>query len=59
MVRNSDGKGTLVGPRCRWEDIIKIDLNGIVWDGVDWIYVAVDRAERWDVVNAAINRRVP
>jgi hypothetical protein len=57
-VRKLDGKGTLEGPRRRW-DSIKIDLNEIEWDGVDWIHVAVDKDKRWDVVNAAMNRRVP
>jgi hypothetical protein len=58
-VRKRDGKGTLEGPRRRCEKFIKIDLNKIKWKGVDWIHVAVDREKRWDVVNAAMKRRVP
>jgi hypothetical protein len=58
-VRKRDGKGTLEGHRRRWENIIKIDLNEIEWEGVDWIHVAVDGDKRWDVLNAAMKRRVP
>jgi hypothetical protein len=31
--------------RCRWVDIIKMDLEGIGWGGVDWIGLAQDRAK--------------
>jgi hypothetical protein len=29
--------------RRRWEDNIRMDLKEIVWEGVDWIYLAQDR----------------
>ena len=33
----------------RWKNIIKIDLVGIGWEGVDWIQLVQDR-ENWRVV---------
>lgn len=58
-MRKRDGKGTLEGPRRRWEKIIKTDINEIEWEGADWIHVAVGGDKRWDVVNATTKRRVP
>jgi hypothetical protein len=29
-------------PRCRWEDIIKLDLQERKWEFVDWIDLAQD-----------------
>jgi len=44
--------------RCRWEDIIKIDLQGVWCRGMDWIELAQDR-DRWRaLVNAVMNLRV-
>jgi hypothetical protein len=46
-------------PSRRWEDNIKIDLQEVGWEGVDWIDMAQDR-DRWGaVVNAVMNLRVP
>jgi hypothetical protein len=36
LVRNSEGKGPLGGPRCKWEDTINIDVKEIVQKGVDF-----------------------
>jgi hypothetical protein len=43
----------------RWEDNIKMDLQEVRWEGVDWIYMAQDR-DRWRaLVHAVMNLRVP
>ena len=48
-----------VRPRRRWEDNIKMFLQGLEFGGMDWIDLAQDR-DRWQVlVNALINLRVP
>ena len=44
--------------RLRWEDNIKINLQGVGWVGMDWIDLDQDR-ERWRaLVNAVMNLRV-
>jgi hypothetical protein len=46
-------------PRHRWEDDIKMDLQEVGWEGVDWIDMAQDR-DRWRAfVNAVMNLWVP
>jgi hypothetical protein len=35
LVVRPDGR-----PRLRWEDNIKIDLQEVGWEGVDWIDLA-------------------
>jgi len=46
-------------PRCRWEDNIKIDLQEVGLEVIDWIELAQDR-DRWRaLVNAVMNLRVP
>jgi hypothetical protein len=35
----SEGKRLLEEPQNIWEDNIKMDLNEIEWEGVDWIRV--------------------
>jgi hypothetical protein len=37
LVGKPEGKRPLRRPRCRWVDIIKIDLGGVGWGDVDWI----------------------
>jgi len=52
-------KKTLVIPRCRWEDNIKMDLQEVGCWSMDWIELAQDR-DRWlALVNAVMNFWVP
>jgi hypothetical protein len=37
LVGMLEGKRSLVGPRYRWENDIKMDLREIGWGGMDWI----------------------
>ena len=49
------GTRPLGGPRHRWEDNIKMDLQEVVCGIVDWINLAQDR-NRWrTLVNAVMN----
>jgi hypothetical protein len=36
-----------------------MDLREIGQEGVDWIYLAQDRDQWWDLVNIVMNLRVP
>jgi len=59
LVRKPEEKRPLGRPRCRWEDIIKMDLQEIWCGGMDWIELAQDR-DRWRaLVNAVMNLHVP
>jgi hypothetical protein len=40
LVGKPEGKRTLVRPKRRWEDNIKMDLQEVVCVGMDWIEVA-------------------
>jgi hypothetical protein len=54
-VGKPEGKRPLGRPRGRWEDNIKMDLQEVVYGGMDWIKLAQDR-DRWRaLVNAVIN----
>jgi hypothetical protein len=37
LVGKPKGKRSLVRPRSKWVDNIKMELREIGWDGVDWI----------------------
>jgi hypothetical protein len=41
------------------EDNIKMNLQEVGCEGMDWIDVAQDRDRRWALVKVAINLRVP
>ena len=59
LVGNAEGKRPLGRPRIRWEDNIKMDLQEVGCDGVDWIDLAQDR-DRWRaLVNAVMNLPFP
>jgi hypothetical protein len=58
-VGNREEKRPLRGPRPRWEDNIKIDLQELGFGVMDWIELTQDR-DRWrELVNAVMNLRVP
>jgi hypothetical protein len=59
LVGRPEGRRPLGRPRRRWEDNIKMDLQDVGWEVVDWIDTAHDR-DRWRAfVNAVMNLRVP
>jgi hypothetical protein len=45
--------------RCRWVDIISINLREIWWDDLDWIDLTRDRDKWRALVNTVMNLRVP
>jgi len=53
------GKRPLGTPRRRLEDNIKMDLQGLGREGMDWIDLAQDRGRWWAGVNAVMNLQVP
>jgi hypothetical protein len=59
LVGRPEGRRPLGRPRRRWEDNIKMDVQEVVWGGMDWIDMAQDR-DRWRaLVSAVMNLRVP
>jgi hypothetical protein len=59
LVGKPDGKRPLGSPRCRWEENIKMDLQGVGWRSMDWIALAQDRDTWQALVNAVMNLWVP
>jgi len=59
LLVKPEGKRPLGRPRHRWEDNIKMDMQEVGCEGMDWIELAQDR-DRWRaLVNAVMNLRVP
>jgi hypothetical protein len=60
LVGKSEGKRPLGRPRRRWEDNIKMDLQGVGRGREDWMELAQDR-DRWRalVVPTSGDFRVP
>jgi len=58
-VEEPEGKRPLGRPRLRWEDNIKMDLQEVGCEGMDWIELVQDRDRWWALVNAVMNLRVP
>jgi len=59
LVGKPQGKRPMGRPRRRWEDNIKMDLQEVSYEGMEWIELAQDR-DRWRaLVNVVMNIRVP
>jgi hypothetical protein len=59
LVGTPEGKRPLGRPSCGWEDNIRMDLQEVGCEGMDWIDLALDR-DRWRaLVNEVMNLRVP
>ena len=59
LVGKPERKRPLGRPRRRWEDRIKMDLQEVDFEGMEWIVMVQDK-DRWRVrVNAVMNLRVP
>ena len=39
LVGKPEGRRPLERPRLRWEDIIKMDLREVGWEGTDWFRI--------------------
>ena len=59
LVGKPEGKRPLGKPRRRWEVNIKMDLQEVECEGMDWIELAQDRARWRALVTAVMNLRVP
>ena len=59
LVGKPEGKRPLGRQRCRWEDNIKMDLQGVGCGCMGWIELAQDRDGWWALVTAVMNLRVP
>jgi hypothetical protein len=58
-VGKSEGKRSVVRPRRRWVENIRMDLGEVGRGDVEWIGLAQDR-NRWRaLVNLVLNLRVP
>ena len=43
LVGKLEGKRPLGSPRRRWEDNMKVDLQEVGCEGIDWMELAQDR----------------
>jgi len=55
LVGRHKGKKPLGRPRLIWEDNIKMDLQDVGWESINWIYVAQNRDRRQALVNEIMN----
>jgi hypothetical protein len=59
LVGYPEGKKPMGGPRHRWEDNIKVDLQEVECGDMDWVELTQDR-DRWRaLVDAVMNVWVP
>ena len=47
LVGKPEGKRSLGRPRCRWEDNIKMDLEGVVGTGWSWLRIGTGGGRVW------------
>jgi hypothetical protein len=59
LVGNCEGKRELGRRRCGWENNIKMDLEGIECEVMDWTRLAQFRVQWWVLVSTVMNLRVP
>ena len=59
LVGKLEGRRALGGPRHRWVDNIRMDLQEVGCVYRDWIGLGQDRDRWWTLVSAVMNLRVP
>jgi hypothetical protein len=55
LVGKPKGKRPLGRPGHRWKDNIKLDLQEVGCEGMDWIDLAQDRGRQRALVNGVVN----
>ena len=58
-MEEPEGKRPLGRLRLRWVDTIKMDLQEVGCEGMDWIELAQDRDSWLELVNVVMQFRVP
>jgi hypothetical protein len=58
LVGKPDGKRPLTRPRHRWEDNIKMDIQEVECEDMDWIELAQDREQWRSLLNTVMNLRL-
>jgi hypothetical protein len=59
MEESLKGMDTSWKTRASIEDFVKIIVDVIAFEGVDWVYLAQDRVHLQAVVNTVMNLLVP
>jgi hypothetical protein len=59
LVGKPEGKSVLGRLRRRWKDNVKMDLQEVWCEGMEWIELAQDRDRCREFVNVVMNLRVP
>ena len=59
FVGENLGKRPLGRPKRRWNDNIKMDLQEVGCENMDWFDLAQDTDSWWALLNAVMNLRVP
>ena len=59
LVGKPEGKKPIGRARRTWQDNIKMDLQEVECESMDWIELAQDRDRWWTLVNVVMNIRVP
>ena len=59
LVGKPERKRPLGRPWCRWDGNIKMDLQAVLCEDMDWIELAQDRGRWRAFVNVVMKHRVP
>ena len=59
LVGKREGKKPFGRPRQRWEDNIKMDLQEVGCEDMNWIELPQNRDTRRALVNVVTNLRIP
>jgi len=59
LLGKLEGRRSLGRPRGRWVNNIRMDLQDVAYEYMDWIGLAQDRDRWWTLVSAVMNLRVP
>jgi hypothetical protein len=59
LVGKPEGKRPRGRHRRRWDDSIRTNIEGIDYEGVDWIHLAQGKDQWRSLVDTEMNVRVP